>query len=76
MSTQTVGQASYSGGSPVILPNADSGRAARTGLITDTAGPASASSRIPALAVALPGQAVLHGRAASSSCRFDTGTGW
>jgi hypothetical protein len=71
MSTQPVGQASYSGGSPVILPNADAAGLLDTGLITDAAGPASASSRIPGLAVTLPGQAVLHARLASSSCRFD-----
>jgi hypothetical protein len=72
MSTQPVGQASYSGGSPVILPNADAAGLLDTGLITDAAGPASASSRIPGLAVTLPRQAVLHARLASSSCRFDT----
>jgi hypothetical protein len=71
MSTQPVGQASYSGGSPVILPNADAAGLLDTGLITDAAGPASASSRIPGLAVTLRGQAVLRARLASSSCRFD-----
>lgn len=72
MSTQPVGQASYSGGSPVILPNADAAGLLDTGLITDAAGPASASSRIPGLAVRLPGQAVLRAGLAASSCRFDT----
>ncbi len=72
MSTQPIGQASYSGGSPVILPNADAAGLLDTGLITDAAGPVSASSRIPGLTVTLPGQAVLHARLASSSCRFDT----
>jgi hypothetical protein len=72
MSTQPVGQASYSGGSPVILPNADAAGLLDTGLITDAAGPASASSRIPGLAVTLPGQAVLRAGLAASSCRFDT----
>ena len=72
MSTQPVGQASYSGGSPVILPNADAAGLLGTGLITDAAGPASASSRIPSLAVTLPGQAVLRAQLALSSCRFDT----
>ena len=72
ISTQPVGQASYSGGSPVILPNADAAGLLGTGLITDAAGRASASSRIPGLAVTLPGQAVLRAQLASSSCRFDT----
>jgi hypothetical protein len=72
MSTQPVGEASYSGGSPVILPNADAAGLLGTGLITDAAGPASASSRIPGLAVSLPGQTVLRAQLASSSCRFDT----
>jgi hypothetical protein len=72
MSTQPVGEASYSGGSPVVLPNADAAGLLGTGLITDAAGPASASSRIPGLAVSLPGQTVLRAQLASSSCRFDT----
>ena len=72
MSTQPVGQASYAGGSPVILPNADAAGLLGTGLITDAAGPASASSRIPGLAVTLPGQAMLRAQLASSWCRFDS----
>lgn len=72
MSTQPVGEASYSGGSPVTLPNADAAGLLGTGLITDAAGPASASSRIPGLAVSLAGQTVLRAQLASSSCRFDT----
>jgi hypothetical protein len=72
MSTQPVGQASYSGGSPVILPNADAAGLLGTGLITDAAGPASASSKVPGLVVTLPGQAAVRARLASSSCRFDT----
>ena len=75
MSTQPVGQASYSGGSPVILPNADAAGLLGTGLITDAAGPASASSRIPGLAVTLSGQTVLRAQLAASSCRFDTRAG-
>lgn len=72
MSTQPVGQASYSGGSPVILPNADAAGLLGTGLITDAAGPASASSRIPGLTVTLPGQTMLRAQLATSSCRYDT----
>jgi hypothetical protein len=72
MSTQPVGQASYSGGSPVILPNADAAGLLGTGLITDSAGPASASSKVPDLVVTLPGRTALRARLASSSCRFDT----
>jgi hypothetical protein len=72
MSTQPVGQASYSGGSPVILPNADAAGLLGTGLITDAAGPSSASSKVPGLVVTLPGQAAVRARLASSSCRFDT----
>jgi hypothetical protein len=71
MSTQPVGQASYSGGSPVILPNADAAGLLGTGLITDAAGPASASSKVPGLVVTLPGQTALRARLAASSCRFD-----
>ncbi len=72
LNTQPVGQASYSGGSPVILPNADAAGLLGTGLITDAAGPASAASTVPSLVVTLPGQAVLRAQLASSSCRFDT----
>ena len=72
-STQPVGLASYSGGSPVVLPNADAAGLLGTGLITDSAGAASAASRVPGLAVSLPGQAALHARLASSACRYDTG---
>ena len=72
LSTQPVGQASYSGGSPVILPNADAAGLLGTGLITDAAGPASASSRVPGLAVTLHRQTVLRAQLASSSCRFDS----
>jgi hypothetical protein len=71
LSTQPVGMASYAGSSPVVLPNADAAGLLGTGLITDSAGPASAASNIPRLAVTMPGQAVLRARLASSSCRFD-----
>jgi hypothetical protein len=74
-SAQTVGQAIYSGGSPVILPNVDTGAVLRTGIITDKAGAVSASSRIPALAVALPGHGSLRAAAVSSSCLFNRKTG-
>jgi hypothetical protein len=74
-SAQTVGQATYSGGSPVILPNVDSAGVLRTGIITDTAGAVSASSRIPALAVVLPGHGSLRAAAVSSMCSFNRKTG-
>ncbi len=75
VSAQTVGQATYSGGSPVILPNVDTAGTLRTGIITDTAGAVSASSRIPALAVVLPGHGSLRAAAVSSSCSFNRKTG-
>ena len=74
-SAQTVGQATYSGGSPVILPNADTAGLLSTGLITDTASGVSASSRIPALVVTLPGRGSLRATAVSSSCSFNRKTG-
>jgi hypothetical protein len=73
-SAQMVGQATYSGGSPVILPNADTAGILRTGIISDTAGAVSASSRIPALAVVLPGHGSLRAAAVSSSCLFNRKT--
>ena len=75
VSAQTVGQATYSGGSPVILPNVDTTGILRTGILTDTAGAVSASSRIPALAVVLPGHGSLRAAAVSSSCLFNRKTG-
>ncbi len=72
---QMVGQATYSGGSPVILPNADTAGILRTGIITDTAGAVSASSRIPDLSVVLPAHGSLHGAVVSSSCLFNRKTG-
>src|SRR6266545_4424084 len=72
-SAQMVGQATYSGGSPVILPNADTAGILSTGIITDTAGAVSASSRIPALSVVLPAHGSLH--AAAASCSFNRKTG-
>jgi hypothetical protein len=74
-SAQTVGQATYSGGSPVVLPNVDSAGILRTGIITDTAGAVSASSRISALAVVLPGHGSVRAAAVSSSCLFNRKTG-
>ena len=72
---QTVGQATYSGGSPVVLPNADTAGVLSTGIITDTAGAVSASSRIPALAVTLPARTALRAEAVSSSCSYNRKTG-
>lgn len=75
LNAQMVGQATYSGGSPVILPNADTAGLLSTGIITDTAGGVSASSRIPALAVTLPGHGSLRAATVSSSCSFNRKTG-
>ena len=74
-SAQTIGQATYSGGSPVILPNADTAGILHTGIITDSAGAVSASSRIPALSVVLPAHGSLRTAAVSSSCSFNRKTG-
>src|SRR6266581_733989 len=38
LSVQPVGAATYSGGSPVVLPNADAAGLLRTGIITNRAG--------------------------------------
>jgi hypothetical protein len=73
-SAQTVGQATYSGGSPVILPNVDAAGLLDTGIITDRADAVSASSRISALAVALPGHGSLRAAVVSSSCSFNRKT--
>ena len=47
----------------------------RTGIITNKAGAVSASSRIPTVAMVLPGHASLRAAAVSSSCRFNRKTG-
>ena len=69
VSVQQAGDATYDGGSPVILPNVDAAGLLSTGVVTDRAGAASASSRLPGVVLALPGQATLRARAVSSSCR-------
>jgi hypothetical protein len=74
-SAQTVGQATYSGGSPVILPNVDTAGLLHTGIVTNAAGAVSASSGIPDLAVVLPGHGSLRAAAVSSSCLFNRKTG-
>jgi hypothetical protein len=70
-----VGQASYANGSPVILPNADAAGLLRTGVITDAAGPTSASAKMPALALTLPSRKALRATAIWSSCTFNRRTG-
>ena len=69
-----VGEASYSGGSPVVLPNADAAGLLGTGIITDRAGATSAAASIPSPAVTLPRQVLLRATAISSSCQFSSGT--
>jgi hypothetical protein len=46
-----------------------------TGIVTDAAGAVSASSRIPALAVVLPGHGSLRAAVVSSACSFSRKTG-
>jgi hypothetical protein len=70
-----VGEASYTNGSPAILPNADAAGLLSTGVITDAAGPASASALMPALVVTLPSRAALRATAISSKCAFNRKTG-
>jgi hypothetical protein len=72
---QMIGQATYSGGSPVILPNTDAAGILRTGIVTNMAGAVSASSRVPALSVVLPRHGSLRASAVSSSCSFNRKTG-
>ena len=74
-SAQMIGQATYSGGSPVILPNADAAGVLGTGIVTDTAGAVGASSKVRALSVVLPAHGSLQAAAASSSCSFSRKTG-
>ena len=70
VSVQQAGDATYNGGSPVVLPNVDAAGLLSTGVVTDRAGAVSASSELPGVVLALPGQATLRARAVSSSCRF------
>ena len=69
VSVQRAKDATYDGGSPVIAPNIKTAGLLSTGVVTDRAGAASASSRLPGVVLALPGQATLRARAVSSSCR-------
>ena len=68
VSVQQAGDATYDG-SPVVLPNVDAAGLLSTGVVTDRAGAASASSQLPGVVLALPGHATLRARAVSSSCR-------
>ena len=70
VSVQQAGDATYDGGSPVVLPNVDAAGLLSTGVVTDRAGAVSASSQLPGVVLALPGHATLRARAVSSSCRF------
>ena len=70
VSVQQAGDATYDGGSPVVLPNVDAAGLLSTGVATDRAGAASASSRLSAVVLALPGHVTLRARAVSSWCRF------
>ena len=70
VSVQQAGDATYDGGSPVVLPNVDAAGLLSTGVVTDRAGAVSASSQLPGVVLALPGHVTLRARAVSSSCRF------
>jgi hypothetical protein len=70
VAVQQAGDATYNGGSPVMLPNVDAAGLLHTGPVTDRATAVSASSWLPGVVLALPGHAVLRAQAVASSCRY------
>jgi len=76
ISADPIGLASYpTGNSPVTVVNANIAGLLTTGVVTDTADGADASSNIANVAVTLSALASLGATAVSSSCTFDTTTG-
>ncbi len=71
---QQAGDAVYTQGSPVVLPNVDAAGLLRTGAVTDQVGATSAASRVPGVVLRLPGHATLRAREVSSSCRYTART--
>lgn len=70
-----IAEATYPGTSPVTVANASIAGLLTTGVITDTAGPTSASSTVATIAATLSALASLDATAVSSSCTFNTTTG-
>jgi hypothetical protein len=75
ISAGPLAQAAYPGTSPVTVPHANIAGLLTTGVVTDTAGPTSASTRIANPAATLTGRVGLTATAVTSSCSFNTNTG-
>ena len=75
ISAGPLAQATYPGTSPVTVAHANIAGLLTTGVIRDTAGPTSASTRVANPAATLTGRAGLTATAVTSSCSFNTNTG-
>jgi hypothetical protein len=75
ISASPIGLATFPGTSPVTVANANIAGLLTTGVVTDTAGPTSASSTVAAITARLSALASLGATALSSSCRFNTTLG-
>jgi hypothetical protein len=70
-----IGEADFPGTSPVTVANANIAGLLTTGIVTDTAGPTSASSTVARIRAGLGKLVSLTATAVSSSCTFNTNTG-
>ncbi len=68
-------EATYPGTSPVTVASANVGGLLTTGVITDTAGPTSASSTVSNPAATVSGTGGARATMVTSSCTFNTNTG-
>jgi hypothetical protein len=75
ISVAPLGEATFPGISPVTIAHANIAGLLTTGVVTDTAGPTTASSTSATVAATLSRLASLDATAVSSSCTFDTTTG-
>jgi hypothetical protein len=75
ISASPLGLATYPGTSPVTVANVNIAGLLTTGVVTDTAGPTTASSAVASIAATLSALASLGATAVTSSCNFNTTTG-
>lgn len=75
ISAGPLASASYPGTSPVTVAHANIAGLLTTGVVNDTAGPTSASTRVANPTVALTGRVGLAATVVTSSCSFNTNTG-
>lgn len=70
-----IAEATYPGTSPVMVADANVAGLITTGIVTDQAGPTSASSTVATVSARLTALVSLTARAVTSECHIDTATG-